>query len=82
MSIVDQCLDAVAPIKQIKIAGHRVWRKPWKTKGLPRSMGKCMKPYKHSIRSNTTPEKENKYKSYRNCLVQIKRKAKTDYYNK
>ena len=28
------------------------------------------------------PETENKYKSYRNCPVQIKRKAKTDYYNK
>ena len=68
--------------KTNKIPGHRVWHEPWITKGLSRSMEKCMKLYKLSIRSDTTPEIESKYKSYRNCLVRIKRKAKTDYYNK
>ena len=60
-NIIDKCLDAVAPIKQIKILGHRVWCKPWITKGLSRSMEKCIKLYRLSIGSNTMPETENKY---------------------
>ena len=78
-NITDKCLDSVAQMKQIKIPSHRVWHEPWITKGLSRSMDKCIKLYRLSIGSNTMPEIENKYKSYRNCLVRVNKEKGKDW---
>ena len=41
-NMLDQCLDTITPIKQINIPRHKIWHEPWITKGLSRSMDKCM----------------------------------------
>ena len=75
-------LDLVAPIKNNRIPCHKIWQEPWITTGLSRSMNKCTQLYKKSIKCSATPTDNVKYKTYRNALTKIKRKAKEDYYNK
>ena len=77
---IDHCLDVVAPLKMVKIPNHKIWREPWLTKGLSRSIDKCVRLYSASIKNNSTQECVEKYKIYRNCLTQIKHKAKATYY--
>ena len=43
-------------------------------------MRKCIHLYKQSIKTDSSSDKEKKYKLYRNCLIKIKRKARIDYY--
>ena len=75
-------MDTLAPLKPKKIPNHIIWLEQWITKGISKSMSKCVHLYKQSIKINALPDKEKKYKLYRNCLIKIKRKAKVDYYTK
>ena len=81
-TILEKNLDLVAPIKNNRIPCHKIWQEPWITTGLSRSMNKCTQLYKKSIKCSATPTDNVKYKTYRNVLTKIKRKAKEDYYNK
>ena len=75
-------MNAIAPLKTIKIPMHKAWHEPWITKGISNSMKHCIRLYKDSLKKNATDKNVNRYKNYRNCLTQIKRKAKTNYYIK
>ena len=77
---LNNILDKIAPLKVIKILGHKIWHDPWITKGISKSMNKCLKLYRNSIQIGATTESIVKYKNYRNTLTKIKHKAKTDYY--
>ena len=81
-TILEQKLDLVAPIKTNRIPCHKIWQEPWITTSLSQSMNKCTQLYKKSIRCNAIPMDNEKYKTYRNALTKIKRKAKEEYYNK
>ena len=43
---LNSILDKVAPPKNVKILGHKIWHDPWITKGISKSMNKCLKLYK------------------------------------
>ena len=77
---LNNTLDKIAPLKVVKIPGHKIWHDPWITKGISKSMNKCLKLYKNSIKNGATTQSITQYKNYRNTLTKIKRKAKTDYY--
>ena len=77
---LNHILDKTAPIKNIKIPGHKIWQDPWITKGISKSMNKCLKLYKISIKNRATAQSISQYKKYWNALTKIKRKAKIDYY--
>ena len=75
-------LDLIAPIKTTRIPCHKIWQEPWLTSGIVRSMSKSLKLYKKTIKHKATLKDIEKYKTYRNALTKIKRKAKEDYYIK
>ena len=77
---LDHILDKIAPIKNIKIPGHKIWHDPWITKGISKSTNKCLKLYKNSVKTGATVQTILHYKKYRNTLTKIKCKAKIDYY--
>ena len=73
-------MDKIAPIKNVTIPSHKIWKEPWITKGLSKSMNTCTQLYRDSLKNNAPLEMQNKYKSYRNCLTKLKRSAKVNYY--
>ena len=77
---LNSVLDKIAPLKLVKIPGHRIWQDPWITKGISKSMNKCLKLYKNTIKKGATIQSHTLYKNYRNTLTKIKCKAKKDYY--
>ena len=77
---IEECMNAIAPLKTIKIPMHKVWHEPWITKGISNSMNHCTHLYKKSLKCDAKPDIEIKYKNYRNCFTKIKRKAKAEYY--
>ena len=79
---VESCIDAIAPIKRVTIPNHKIWKEPWLSKGLSKSMDKCPYLYKKTITTDAKDEDVKKYKSYRNCLTKIKSKAPSEYYIK
>ena len=80
MKHLNSILDRVTPLKHVKIPGHKIWHDPWITKGISKSMNKCLKLYKNSIKNGATIQSITLYKNYRNTLTKIKCKAKKDYY--
>ena len=77
---IENCLNAVAPLKHCMISEHKIWREPWIMKGLSNSMNKCSHLYKKFLKLGSTKIDEEKYKKYRNCLTKIKRVARVKYY--
>ena len=77
---LNSILDKVDPLKLVKIPGHKIWHDPWITKGISKSMNKCLKLYKNTIKKGATIQSLTLYKNYKNTLTKIKRKAKKDYY--
>ena len=55
---LENCLDTIAPLRLIEIPTHKVWCKPWITKGISKSMDKCIRLYKQCIKNDATQDKE------------------------
>ena len=79
-TIIENCLNTVAPLKRCIIPEHRIWKERWITKGLSNSMNKCSHLYKKFLKEGSTKIEEEKYKKYRNCLTKIKCVARVKYY--
>ena len=77
---IEDCMNAISPLKTITILKHKIWHEPWITKGISNSMNYCMHLYKKCLKVDASSESEIRYKNYRNCLTKIKRKARMDYY--
>ena len=43
---IDDCMNAITPLKTITIPRHKVWCEPWITKGISNSMNNCTHLYK------------------------------------
>ena len=43
---IEECMNAISPLRTIKIPMHKAWREPWITKGLSNSMNHCTHLYK------------------------------------
>ena len=80
LQTIIECMDKIAPVKHVTIPSHKIWKEPWITKGLSKSMNTCTQLYKDTLKNNTPLEIRNKYKSYRNCLTKLKRNAKVNHY--
>ena len=69
--------DKLAPEIEIKINKKKTPRDPWITKGMLQSIQKQKKLYLEQL---SDISKTNKYKTYRNQLQKILRKAKISYF--
>ena len=55
-TIIEECMDKIAPIKHVMIPSHKIWREPWITKGLSKSMNTCTQLYKDTLKINAPLE--------------------------
>ena len=78
--ILQDTLDKVAPFHSVKIPTHKLIREPWMSKGLYKCHKKQQQLYKITLKQSSTDVEQQRYKTYRNKLKQIQRKAKEDYY--
>ena len=75
-----ETLDNICPVKQVKIRPNKILRDPWMTSGLLKSNQKQRLLYKKHIADPNDQQKLDKYRTYRNKLQQVMRKAKEEYY--
>ena len=71
-------IDLVGPEIEVKIRRNQTAKDPWITKGILTSIRRQKKLYLEQLHDT---KKTEKYKTYRNSLQKILRKAKTDYFN-
>ena len=76
-SILITTIDKIAPETEIRLSKSKTPRDPWITKGLLQSIQKQKKLYLEQLSDTTIT---NKYKTYRNQLQKILRKAKITYF--
>ena len=77
--ISDQ-LNDIAPIKTFAINDKKLIRNKWLTNGLLKCMTKQRKLYKKTLQHNNKAQDHDQYRTYRNTLKKIIRKAKETYY--
>ena len=70
-------IDLVAPEIEARIRKNQTAKDPWITKGILTSIRRQIKLYLEQLRDTTKTEK---YKTYRNSLQKLLRRAKTDYF--
>ena len=73
-------LDEVAPYQTVTIPFDKIIRDPWLTPGLMKCFTKQRTLYKSSLRKQTSDIEIERYKSYRNKLKEIVRRAKEQHY--
>ena len=73
-------IDEVAPYHTIQIPSNKIIRDPWLSVGLHKCHKKQQQLYRRSLKQTSTEEDHTKYKTYRNKLKQILRRAKEDFY--
>ena len=74
-------IDEVAPYHTLKISSNKIIKDPWLSVGLH----KCHKKqqlYRKTLKATSTENDHTKYRTYRNKLKQITRRAKEDFYRK
>ena len=79
-NILTNCIDEVAPYHTIKIPSNKIIKEPWLSVSLHKCHKKQQQLYKKTLKSTSTEEDQNKYKTYRNKLKQIVRRAREDFY--
>ena len=77
---INQIVDEIAPIKQVKIPSHRIIRDPWMSSGLLKSSCTCNTLYRKSFVKSRGHQLTQTYTKYRNSYNQLKRTAKRIYY--
>ena len=80
MNKVNEVMDKVAPIREVKISGKNRNVEPWFTMALHTSMNKKNKLYKLTLEPYCTDEVRNHYRNYRNEFNKLKRGAMVKYY--
>ena len=77
---IDQILDKIAPVKEVRISAKRRFIKPWMTHGLEQSSHKKMSLCKKTLTTDCTPPDQTRYREYRNVYNKLKCKLRWDYY--
>jgi hypothetical protein len=80
LETVERILNNIAPIKTLHLKENRVRREPWYTKGLQRSRDTLNRLHRKSARKGPDSAEQRRYIEYRNLYNQIKRVARTRYY--
>ena len=73
-------LDDIAPVKTFEVSDKKLIKNKWLTIGLLKCMTKQRKLYKKTLQKNNQPLDHEHYRTYRNELKRISRKAKEAYY--
>ena len=73
-------INDITPIKTIKIPPKRILRDEWMTPGLFKCTQKQKKLYKIALVKQNNETAQTTYRTYRNSLTKILRKAKETYY--
>ena len=73
-------LDEIAPYKTVTIPSDKIIRDPWLTPGLMKCFTKQRTLYKSSLRKQASLNEIDRYRSYRNKLKEVIRRAKEHYY--
>ena len=81
MNVMTTTIDAIAPIKTIKIHPERNIRDPWVTPGIMKSAKTLDKMFRKTIKKSPNDPLVTEYKSYRNLLNRVRKKAKQYYYH-
>ena len=79
-SYISNQLNDIAPIKTFAFNDKKLIRNKWLTSGLLKCMTKKRKLYKKTLQNNSKTQDHDQYKTYRNTLKKIIRKAKESYY--
>ena len=77
---IDQILDKIALVKEVRISAKRRFTEPWMTHGLEQSSRKKMRLYKKTLTTDCMPADQTRYKEYRNIYNKLKCKLRRDYY--
>ena len=72
-------IDEVAPYHTITIASNKIIKDPWLSVGLHKCHKKQQQLYRKTLKETSTEKDYIKYKTYRNKLKQILRRAKEDF---
>ena len=73
-------INDIAPIKTIKIPPKRILKDEWMTPGLFKCTQKQKKLFKIALVKQNNETAQTTYRTYRNNLTKILRKAKETYY--
>ena len=79
-SYISNQLNDIAPIKTFAFNDKKLIRNKWLTSGLLKCMTKQRKLYKKTLQNKSKTQDHDQYKTYRNTLKKIIRKAKESYY--
>ena len=74
-------MDEIAPYHTVKISQKKLRRDPWITMGLLKCLRKQHSLYKQSLTNRHDEILHQKYKTYRNKLKEVIRRAKEMYYH-
>ena len=78
--IVLESMNKHMPEKTRKLAKKVQSNEPWLTKGIKRSIDKQKQLYRKTLNKEATEKDNIKYKTNRNTIQRVKRKAKMTYY--
>ena len=73
-------IDEAAPYHTITISSNKITRDPWLSVGLHKCLKKQQLLYRKTLKGTSTNHDQIKYKTYRNKLKRILRRAKEDFY--
>ena len=79
--VLNDTLNEISPVKNVRISAKRKFTEPWMTKGLEASSKTKLELYKRTLRQDSTPEDVVKYKAHRNLYNSLKRQLRSNYYN-
>ena len=78
--ILVSTIDEAAPYHTITISSNKITRDPWLSVGLHKCLKKQQLLYRKTLKGTSTNHDQIKYKTYRNKLKQILRRANVDSY--
>ena len=77
---INSILDEITPVKEYTINPNKVLKEQWMTPGLMKCTMKQRSLYKKTLMKSSKEIEHEKYKQYRNCLKQLLRRTKQEYY--
>ena len=77
---INNILNEISPVKEYTINPNKALKEQWMTPGLMKCTMKQRNLYKRTLRESSNDIDHEKYKQYRNCLKQVLRRTKQEYY--
>ena len=78
--MIENTMNAMAPIQEVRISSKCKFVEPWMTPGLAKASDRKLHLYWDSIVKDASQDKINEYKEYRNTYNKLKWDASIKYY--